>query len=332
MQKQSVNTAEIIHLLDLGTSAAEAGDWTTARRFFAQVLGREPTNEEALLWQAGLAEDPYETVAYLKLVLNRNPQSKRAKDGIEWALSRLPPDEQQRVRATLPRSEPKAKRSAPPFRYLWSALLRITALFCIAVGGLALTDNLDNLRALVVATARTPTAVSTPTFVPTLTATSTHESTPIASATRPASPTPGPPTAQPVLGEKWIDVDLSAQTLVAYDGAVEVLRTTVSTGAPQTPTVTGRFRIFSKLVSQTIGGNDYVQANVPFIMYFYDDYCLHGAYWHNDFGRAHSHGCVNLPIPDAQWLFQWADPQLPPGASEVWDTVTGKGTLVVIHQ
>jgi len=332
MQGQSVSTAEIKHLIDLGTSAAEAGDWVTARRFFAQVLGREPTNEDALLWQAGLAEDPYEAIAYLKLVLNLNSESTRAKGGFEWALSRLPPDEQQRLRATLPQSETKAKRWAPPFRYLWSALLRITALFCIAVGGLAVTDNLDDLRALVVANAHTPTAVSTPTSVPALAATSTYAPTLVASATRPASPTPGPPTAQPVLGEKWIDVDLSAQTLVAYDGAVEVLRTMVSTGAPQTPTVTGRFRIYSKLVSQTIRGNNYIQANVPFIMYFYDDYCLHGAYWHNDFGRAQSHGCVNLPIPDAQWLFQWADPQLPPGASEVWDTVTGKGTLVVIHQ
>ncbi len=331
MQGQSVSIAEIKHLLDLGTSAAEAGDWMTARRFFAQVLGREPTNEEALLWQAGLAEDPYEAVAYLKLVLNLNPHSKRAKDGLEWALSRLPPDEQQRLRATLPRSEEKAKW-APPFQYLWSALLRITALFCIAVGGLALTDNLDDLRALVVATVPTPTAVSTPTFVPTLAATPTYEPTLVASATRLASPTPGPPTAQPILGEKWIDVDLSTQTLVAYDGAVEVLRTTVSTGAPQTPTVIGRFRIFSKLVSQTIRGTNYVQANVPFVMYFYDDYCLHGAYWQSDFGRAQSRGSVNLPIPDAQWLFQWADPQLPPGASEVWDTVSGKGTLVVIHQ
>jgi hypothetical protein len=66
-------------------------------------------------------------------------------------------------------------------------------------------------------------------------------------------------------------------------------------------------------------------------MYFYGAYSIHGAYWHNDFGRPRSHGCVNVPIADAKWLFEWADPVLPAGVSEVWDTVGGTGTLIVIH-
>jgi lipoprotein-anchoring transpeptidase ErfK/SrfK len=137
--------------------------------------------------------------------------------------------------------------------------------------------------------------------------------------------------AQPQRGEKWINVDLSTQTLVAYEGEVEIFRTTVSTGAPQTPTVTGRFRIHHKLLSQTMRGPGYVQPDVPYVMYFYGAYSLHGAYWHNDFGRRRSHGCINLRVPDAQWLFNWADPALPAGHSEIWDTRTNSGTLVVVH-
>jgi lipoprotein-anchoring transpeptidase ErfK/SrfK len=133
----------------------------------------------------------------------------------------------------------------------------------------------------------------------------------------------------PERGEKWIDVDLSTQTLIAYEGEVEVFRTTVSTGAALTPTVQGRFRIFHKLLLQTMVGADYVQPNVPYVMYFYGAYSIHGAYWHNDFGRARSHGCINLRVPDAKWLFEWADPPLPAGASEVWESAGG--TLVVVH-
>ncbi len=135
----------------------------------------------------------------------------------------------------------------------------------------------------------------------------------------------------PAHGEKWIDIDLSTQTLVAYEGQTEVFRATVSTGTAWTPTVTGRFRIFRKLLSQTMVGPDYEQPDVPYVMYFHGGYSIHGAYWHNDFGRPRSHGCVNLRVEDARWLFEWTDPQLPPGASEVWDTVSGTGTLVVIH-
>ena len=105
----------------------------------------------------------------------------------------------------------------------------------------------------------------------------------------------------------------------------------VSTGAPQTPTVTGRFRIYHKLLSQTMSGPGYVQPNVPYVMFFHGAYSIHGAYWHNDFGLARSHGCVNLRIPDAEWLFGWADPLLPPGRTQVWVGSSNVGTLMVVH-
>ena len=167
----------------------------------------------------------------------------------------------------------------------------------------------------------TPTATCTPIPTPTL----------IPSPTSTSSPTAIPPTPMPVRGAKWIDVDISSQTLIAYEGDIPVFSATVSTGAPSTPTVTGRFRIFRKLLSQTMVGPDYTQPDVPHVMYFYAAYSIHGTYWHSDFGRARSHGCVNLRTRDARLLFAWTDPPLPPGATEVWDTVGGTGTVVVIH-
>jgi len=124
---------------------------------------------------------------------------------------------------------------------------------------------------------------------------------------------PSPPIAD--YGAKWIDVDLTRQILRAYTGQTQVFQTFVSTGLPSTPTVTGSYRIYAKYVSAPMSGPGYYLPNVPYIMYFYRGYALHGTYWHSNFGRPMSHGCVNLAVADAEWLFNWAE----------------VGTLVVVH-
>lgn len=123
-----------------------------------------------------------------------------------------------------------------------------------------------------------------------------------------AAPTPVPPTP-PVAdyGGKWIDVDLTHQVLRAYAGQTLVFQTLVSTGLPATPTVMGTYRIYAKYVSAPMSGPGYYLPNVPYIMYFYRGYALHGTYWHSNFGRPMSHGCVNLSVADAEWLFNWAE-------------------------
>ncbi len=77
------------------------------------------------------------------------------------------------------------------------------------------------------------------------------------------------------------------------------------------PTPVGNFHIWEKLVSTTMAGGSGADAynlpNVPYVMYFYQDYGLHGAYWHNNFGHPMSHGCVNERIVDAKALYEWAD-------------------------
>ena len=110
--------------------------------------------------------------------------------------------------------------------------------------------------------------------------------------------------------ERWIDVNLTTQTLTAYEGQTPILQSVVSTGAWPTPTVVGTFEIYVKYPTTTMyGGSDadyYYLPDVPNVMYFYSGYALHGTYWHNNFGTPMSHGCVNLSESDAQWLFNWA--------------------------
>jgi LysM repeat protein len=105
---------------------------------------------------------------------------------------------------------------------------------------------------------------------------------------------------------RWIDVDLSAQRLTAYQGSTAVRSTLVSTGLPRTPTPTGQFRVYVKYASTTMSGPGYYLPNVPYTMYFYRGYGIHGTYWHSNFGHPMSHGCINLPTSEAQWLFNWA--------------------------
>lgn len=111
-------------------------------------------------------------------------------------------------------------------------------------------------------------------------------------------------------GEKRIYVDLATQTLYAYQGKTEVMKTLISSGKwGRTPA--GNFNVWTKLRATRMAGGEGADAydlpNVPYVMYFYNDFGLHGAYWHNNFGHPMSHGCVNMRIVDAQKLFNWAD-------------------------
>jgi lipoprotein-anchoring transpeptidase ErfK/SrfK len=131
----------------------------------------------------------------------------------------------------------------------------------------------------------------------------------------PSGGTTQPPAPTGGSSGRWIDVNLSAQRVTAYVGSTPVRSTLVSTGRPRTPTPTGRFRIYVKYVSTRMRGPGYNLPNVPYTMYFYRGYGLHGTYWHSNFGRTMSHGCINLPTSEARWFFSWAS----------------VGTLVNIH-
>jgi LysM repeat protein len=118
-----------------------------------------------------------------------------------------------------------------------------------------------------------------------------------------AAPAAAAPT---ITTGKQIVVDLSDQRVYAYENGVLVRNVLVSTGLWGTPTVSGDYRIYVKYDSQLMSGPGYYLPGVPWVMYFYQGYSLHGTYWHNNFGQPMSHGCVNMPTPEAQWLYMWA--------------------------
>jgi lipoprotein-anchoring transpeptidase ErfK/SrfK len=107
-------------------------------------------------------------------------------------------------------------------------------------------------------------------------------------------------------GARWIDVNLSTQSVYAYEGDTVINSFVVSTGTWMTPTVTGKYKIWIKFKSTSMSGPGYFLPNVPYVMYFHKGYGLHGTYWHNNFGTPMSHGCVNLRTSDAEWLYNWS--------------------------
>lgn len=107
-------------------------------------------------------------------------------------------------------------------------------------------------------------------------------------------------------GERWIEVIVSEQKLIAWQGDTPVFETIVSTGKPGFETLPGEFRIYVKYDKTRMRGPGYDTPDVPWTLYYYRGFAIHGAYWHNNFGTPVSHGCVNLRVPEAKALYDWA--------------------------
>jgi hypothetical protein len=144
--------------------------------------------------------------------------------------------------------------------------------------------------------------------------------------------------------ERWIDVELASQTLVAWEGTRPVFATVVSTGKgpPKSDTATppGVHRLWVKLVTTPMDNLEkadieeharYSIEDVPYVQFFDKGVALHGAFWHRNFGRTQSHGCVNLAPLDARWLFAWTAPHVPPGWSAAFPTRLEPGTTVRVR-
>jgi lipoprotein-anchoring transpeptidase ErfK/SrfK len=115
--------------------------------------------------------------------------------------------------------------------------------------------------------------------------------------------------------DRWIEVNLTTQRVIAWEGKRWERAMIVSTGKAATPTVTGVFEIYDRYRETRMQGADYDIPDVPYVMYFSGGYGFHGAYWHKRFGTPVSHGCVNLAVDQAKWLYGFA-------------TI---GTAVVVH-
>ena len=386
--------------LSYARQALKNGSMTEARQWAERAAELAPQSEDPWLVMAAVATSPRESMEYIRKALAANPDSPRAKKGMEWAMQRLgetsqagvSPQKQEQATVT-PDAEPKVtakvdsvknpkKRNLLPILLIlvgcavflfaaWSAVRSpvlasilnmvspkveqpITHMQSFAQVDIAKPAAVD-MSVIVLAVEPTATLVPAPTatqvaasIAPTDTQTveavvipadtQTTEAvivpseTPVVpTATQPAetsvpgvisaeivadTPTPEyavpttvayvPPSTTGSGGEHWIDVDLSQQRVYAYEGDTVVNSFVVSTGTWQTPTVTGSYKVWIKLRSTAMSGPGYYLPDVPYTMYFYKGYGLHGTYWHNNFGTPMSHGCVNLSIPDAEWLYNFS--------------------------
>jgi len=366
--------------------ALRRGDPQSARKLGEQAALLAPEMEDVWLVLAASDPDPREALAYARKALELKPESRRARQGVEWASGRLKQaqaskagdvaiedsrnkrpaalEDRHAYQTAIPFPELKSKR----INWLFPALLIIAG--CMLVGLMAFFALTSPVLASIVSSvgkpvpapaqeklwaqveiskpastpingsafapqiAATPTDVRTdpsPTAMPTKrprsTPTEIPTEEPTASQTPEATETPGSmameivpdtstsdyvqPTSNPEFpssgnGERWIDVDLTNQRVYAYEGDIIVNSFIVSTGTWRTPTVTGKFKVYIRLRSGSMRGPGYFLPDVPYIMYFHKSYGLHGTYWHNNFGTPMSHGCVNLSIDDAAWLYNWS--------------------------
>jgi L,D-transpeptidase catalytic domain len=146
-----------------------------------------------------------------------------------------------------------------------------------------------------------------------------------------ASPPPAPPKGVGV-GERWVDVDLGERIVFAMRGKkpVRVMLTSLGTNTPA-----GIFRVERKLVykdmQQRYGVDPFYLEAIPYVVFFKGDFAFHGAYWHDGFGRRLSHGCPNLSLADARFVFDWLGPRLPAGFFSVRPTKIQKGGVVRVR-
>lgn len=361
---QSTKSVDYQSALQNARQELKKGD-TASARYWAHLANQyDPQKEDPWLILAAVAR-PRASIEYLNQALLINPNSRRARQGMHWAVERLRESESlqalEPAKMLVPSSiAPEALVRSKQIQSPWLLLFLLCSFFLL--GWFALPDlslafgfnkeqindqisiiptntQATQMPAVVnvsVTYTATNTTLVTPSLIPSETLPPTVTETPIPTLTETPLPTNPPlptetslptptetiapieepePTLGPngkfkmpdvEVGQHWIDVDLSQQRAYAFEGNQIVNSFLVSTGTANTPTVTGQFKIYVKYRAADMSGPGYQLEDVPFVMYFYKSYGLHGTYWHRNFGTPMSHGCVNLKTKDAKWLFEWA--------------------------
>ncbi len=134
---------------------------------------------------------------------------------------------------------------------------------------------------------------------------------------------------------KWIDLDRDEQVMVAYEGDTPVFATLFSSGLRKTDTPPAVYRIRSKtavtkMAAEEREASHYEVSEVPWATRFRSGLYFHAAYWHDQFGTAKSHGCVNLAPRDARWVYDWTEPTMPVGWNEL-EVPVAESMVVRIH-
>ena len=322
-------------------AALRRGDRTLSLRLVQKFVNEHPDNVEGWLLLGGLS-DPKSSLVYLQKAQDLAPDDSRVKEALDWAQRRssnaqagTSSEQTQEIHRRL---TPRTFNVEPPVivvshRPVWLWTLAVLVVLTSVFLGLDLIPNhfvraADKARLVshesLAKPSLTPTVTNTPTSTPTSTPTQTPTSTPTPTITSTPTPTATrttqPPTSThvpsqsepPSLPEdiddddRWIDIDLSDQRLYAYEGQNIVRSFLVSTGTWQHPTPVGSYNVWIKLRYTNMRGPGYYLPDVPYTMYFYSDYGIHGTYWHNNFGTPMSHGCVNMITEEAGWLYNWS--------------------------
>ncbi len=143
--------------------------------------------------------------------------------------------------------------------------------------------------------------------------------------------------------QKWLDISLANQTLVAYRGKSPIYATLISSGqnrlgdpAEGPSTAQGVFRVLSKHVTAPVDDREVGQTHsileAPWVAVFAEGFAITGSYWLRDVGEAQSYHNIALTPVDAHWLWRWADPQLPEGWHGVVADEDGPNTIVYVHK
>ncbi|MDY6872757.1 MAG: L,D-transpeptidase [Chloroflexota bacterium] len=320
-------------LLDQAKAALRRGDRTLGRRLAQQIVAANPKDVEGWLLLGGLS-GPKARLAYIRQAQEIAPEDPRVQQALLWAQSSDRDETQQldlgRTKEIRLLATPRVITLPPPVTVQTQSSVWIAALVAVLLTALVLF-GMELIPARLVRAvdkagpisqqsfakpSLTPTVTNTPTSTPTSTPTATPTATPTSTPTPTSTATQAPtavPTQAPVgglpnvgAGEKWIDIDLSAQRLFAYQGDEVVGSFLVSTGTWEHPTPVGQYAVWIKLRYDDMSGPGYYLPDVPYTMYFYQGYGIHGTYWHNNFGTPMSHGCVNMRTDQAGWLFDWA--------------------------
>lgn len=325
-----------LHRLEAEAKAAlRRGDRQLAAHLARRIIERQPDHIAGLLLLAGLS-NPSASLEYVQKAQRLAPDDARVQAALVWAQQRIKkvpstidPDQTQKILST---SQPaRSFQVAPPVsvethRPVWAWTFGFLIIVMIIFLGLEIIpfkfvqavepakpisqENFSKPSLTPTAT-KTPTNTPTPTSTPTATPTATPTITPTPTNTPTATkiPTQVGLSFQPgdiAADERWIDIVLSEQRLYAYEGQNAVRSFVVSTGTWRYPTPVGRYAVWIKLRYTTMSGPGYYLVDVPYTMYFYKGYGIHGTYWHDNFGTPMSHGCVNMRTEEAGWLFNWS--------------------------
>lgn len=320
-------------LIAQAKEALKRGQRTLARRIAQRIVAENPDSVEGWLLLGGLSQ-PKASLAYIQIAVELAPADPQVQKALDWAKRRvvkqLPAGGKEPPRWMDGRSARRFPTIHPPIQVethspIWLFVIILIAILALFFYGLDLIPS-EFVRAAERAMplyqetfakpSLTPTPTHTPTRtpIPTLTPTPSATASPTPTSTATASPTAThtpteieyPTLPDDIDDERWIDVDLSSQRLYAYEGETLIGSFLVSTGTWQHPTLTGQYHVYIKLRYTDMSGPGYFLPDVPYTMYYYKGYGIHGTYWHNNFGTPMSHGCVNMRTGDAAWLYDWA--------------------------